>query len=134
MCFGGEPGDLTSIKGIVNESIHLRGRGLVQLGLLFLVATPIARVVFSIVGFIRQRDWLDVDHHRGVVCSCRFTASSAAERTERVGACRSLPARRDSSSHLRVRFRIRSDRLHYEPTRRPIQFWRRTNVGPTCTV
>ena len=29
-------------------------------GLLFLVATPIARVVFSVVGFIRQRDWLYV--------------------------------------------------------------------------
>jgi uncharacterized membrane protein len=30
------------------------------LGLLFLIATPIARVVFSIVGFMRQRDWLYV--------------------------------------------------------------------------
>jgi uncharacterized membrane protein len=38
----------------------LSGRGLVQFGLLFLIATPIARVVFSIVGFMRQRDWLYV--------------------------------------------------------------------------
>jgi len=30
------------------------------LGLLFLIATPIARVVFSIVGFMRQREWLYV--------------------------------------------------------------------------
>jgi uncharacterized membrane protein len=39
---------------------ELSGRGLVQLGLLFLIATPIARVVFSIVGFMRQRDRLYV--------------------------------------------------------------------------
>jgi uncharacterized membrane protein len=58
--FRGEPGALKSIRGIVNESIHFRGRGLVQLGLLLLIATPIARVVLSIFGFIRQRDWLYV--------------------------------------------------------------------------
>lgn len=58
--FRGEPGDLTSIRGILDESIQFRGRGLVQLGLLLLVATPIARVVFSVVGFVRQRDWLYV--------------------------------------------------------------------------
>jgi uncharacterized membrane protein len=58
--FRGEPGELTSIRGIVNESIRFRGRGLVQLGLLLLVATPIARVVFSVFGFVRQRDWLYV--------------------------------------------------------------------------
>jgi uncharacterized membrane protein len=33
---------------------------LVHLGLLLLIATPIARVVFSVVGFVRQRDWLYV--------------------------------------------------------------------------
>ncbi|HZT76267.1 MAG TPA: DUF1634 domain-containing protein [Vicinamibacterales bacterium] len=32
----------------------------VQVGLLLLIATPIARVVFSVVGFSRQRDWLYV--------------------------------------------------------------------------
>jgi uncharacterized membrane protein len=58
--FRGEPGNLTSIRGIAAEAVHLSGRGLVQLGLLLLVATPIARVLFSIVGFFRQRDWLYV--------------------------------------------------------------------------
>ena len=58
--FRGEPGNLTSLRGIVTEAVHLSGRGLVQLGLLLLVATPIARVVFSVAGFLRQRDWLYV--------------------------------------------------------------------------
>ena len=58
--FRGEPGNLTSVRGIATEARHLSGRGLVQLGLLLLVATPIARVLFSVVGFFRQRDWLYV--------------------------------------------------------------------------
>jgi uncharacterized membrane protein len=58
--FRGEPADLTSIRGILDEAGQLSGRGLIQLGLLLLVATPIARVVFSVIGFARQRDWLYV--------------------------------------------------------------------------
>jgi uncharacterized membrane protein len=58
--FRGEPLPLLSAHGIVDEAVHLRGRGLVQLGLLLLIATPIARVVFSVFGFARQRDWLYV--------------------------------------------------------------------------
>ena len=58
--FRGEPQPFRSVSGIIGTAQELSGRGLVQLGLLFLIATPIARVVFSIVGFIRQRDWLYV--------------------------------------------------------------------------
>lgn len=32
------------------------GRGLIQLGLLLLIATPIARVTFSVFAFFYQRD------------------------------------------------------------------------------
>jgi uncharacterized membrane protein len=31
---------------------------MIQLGVLLLIATPVARVAFSVVGFLRQRDWL----------------------------------------------------------------------------
>jgi uncharacterized membrane protein len=58
--FRGEPGDLTSIRGVLNEAMQLQGRGMVQLGLLLLIATPIARVMFSVIGFVRQRDWMYV--------------------------------------------------------------------------
>jgi uncharacterized membrane protein len=37
-----------------------RGRALIQLGLLLLIATPVCRVAFSIFAFARQRDWLYV--------------------------------------------------------------------------
>lgn len=58
--FRGEPGDLRSLAGITANALRGGGRGLVQLGLLLLIATPVARVVFSVVGFIRERDWLYV--------------------------------------------------------------------------
>ncbi|MDD5729780.1 MAG: DUF1634 domain-containing protein [Candidatus Omnitrophica bacterium] len=56
--FAGEPPDLCSIAGILKNSFALRGRGLIQLGLLFLIATPVARVALSIFAFARQRDTL----------------------------------------------------------------------------
>lgn len=58
--FRGEPGNLRTILGIVGEAKSTSGRGVIQFGLLLLIATPIARVVFSVVGFIRQRDWMYV--------------------------------------------------------------------------
>ena len=47
---------LRSIKGITTAALHLNPRGLVQLGLIILIATPIARVAFSVVGFALERD------------------------------------------------------------------------------
>jgi uncharacterized membrane protein len=58
--FQGEPSELRTISGILHEALALRGRGLIQLGLLILIATPIARVAFSFFAFLYQRDWLYV--------------------------------------------------------------------------
>jgi len=58
--FKGEPVDLRSVSGIISDAKALDGRGLIQLGVLVLIATPIARVVFSVIGFWRQGDWLYV--------------------------------------------------------------------------
>jgi uncharacterized membrane protein len=30
----------------------------IQLGFLLLIATPVARVAFSVLAFVRERDWL----------------------------------------------------------------------------
>ncbi len=54
--FRGEPTDLRTIDGIVREAAALGGRGLIQLGLLVLVATPVARVGLSLIVFAVQRD------------------------------------------------------------------------------
>ncbi len=55
--FHAEPADLRSLRGIISDVIALRGRGMIELGVLLLVATPVARVAFSIFGFLRQRDY-----------------------------------------------------------------------------
>jgi uncharacterized membrane protein len=58
--FQGEPSDLRSVSGIARDAWARHGLGIIQLGLLFLIATPVARVVFSIFAFAVQRDWLYV--------------------------------------------------------------------------
>ena len=58
--FRGEPSELRHIGGIVRGALEFSGRGLIQLGLLLLIATPVARVAFSIFGFAEERDWMYV--------------------------------------------------------------------------
>jgi uncharacterized membrane protein len=58
--FKGEPSDFRTISGVIQSVLNGRGRGWIQLGLLLLIATPIARVAFSIVGFALERDRLYV--------------------------------------------------------------------------
>ncbi len=54
--FRGEPSDLRSVGGIVGDVFDIRGRGLIQFGLLLLIATPITRVVLSAVIFAAEGD------------------------------------------------------------------------------
>jgi len=58
--FAGEPSNLTHWRGILHAAFALRGRGIIQLGLLILIATPVARVAFSVAAFALERDWLYV--------------------------------------------------------------------------
>ena len=54
--FRGEPTDLKTVPGILGDAWKGSGRGLIQLGLLLLIATPVARVMLSIGIFALQRD------------------------------------------------------------------------------
>lgn len=54
--FHGEPNDLRSVSGILSDAVSCKGRGVIQLGLLFLIGTPVARVAFTILAFALQRD------------------------------------------------------------------------------
>ena len=58
--FQGEPTDLRTVSGIFRYALAFEGRGIIQLGLLLLIATPVARVVFSIAGFALERDHMYV--------------------------------------------------------------------------
>lgn len=54
--FHGEPADLRSVQGILKDVFSLRPEGLIQLGLLLLIATPVTRVAFSVLAFALNRD------------------------------------------------------------------------------
>ena len=58
--FQGEPAQFRTVPGILHDALSLQGRGLIQLGLLLLIATPVARVAFSVVAFLYERDWMYV--------------------------------------------------------------------------
>lgn len=54
--FHGEPAVDRKIGGIIGGVLALRARSIIQLGVLLLIATPIARVAFSLTGFALERD------------------------------------------------------------------------------
>jgi uncharacterized membrane protein len=58
--FRGQPPELRSVTGIVEDALSLSSAGVIQLGVLLLNATPIARVLFSLVSFLRERDGIYV--------------------------------------------------------------------------
>ena len=55
--FQGEPENLRTVRGLLSATTLEHGTGLIQLGLVLLIFTPIARVAFSIVAFVLERDW-----------------------------------------------------------------------------
>jgi uncharacterized membrane protein len=58
--FHGAPPGLNTLAGIASGAMHGHALAIVQLGLVLLIATPIARVVFSVYAFLRERDYLYV--------------------------------------------------------------------------
>ncbi len=58
--FAGEPADLRSVGGLFRLLLAGDPVALIELGVLLLIATPIARVVFAVVGFALERDRLYV--------------------------------------------------------------------------
>jgi len=58
--FHGVADDLRSPTGVVKHAFTGDSRALIQLGLLLLIATPVARVLFAAFAFLLEKDWLYV--------------------------------------------------------------------------
>jgi uncharacterized membrane protein len=58
--FHGEPRELRSATGVLKGVSRGDPEALIQFGLLLLIATPVARVLFSVFAFWAQRDWVYV--------------------------------------------------------------------------
>ena len=56
--FEGEPASLQSLDGIARAALRGQSRGVIQLGLVLLILTPIARVAFSLFAFAWAPDWV----------------------------------------------------------------------------
>jgi uncharacterized membrane protein len=55
-----ERSDLRTVTGILHSAGSLRPDAMIQLGLLLLIATPVARVAFAAIGFFLEGDRLYV--------------------------------------------------------------------------
>lgn len=58
--FTGEPAALRSVRGLFRLLMTGDPAAVIQVGVILLIATPIARVVFAVVGFALERDRLYV--------------------------------------------------------------------------
>ena len=58
--FHGEPENLKMLSGILLGAMHGNARAIIQFGLVILIATPVARVLFSAFAFLKAKDYLYV--------------------------------------------------------------------------
>jgi len=56
--FKEKSGSLMPISGMVEGLKNLKSMAILQLGILILIATPVMRVIFSIVAFFYEKDYL----------------------------------------------------------------------------
>jgi uncharacterized membrane protein len=55
--FKGVP-EFVQLGGIIQGILSLRGRAIIQGGIILLIATPVIRVLFSAIGFVLEKDYL----------------------------------------------------------------------------
>jgi uncharacterized membrane protein len=58
--FHGVPEGLDTLSGIAAGAMHGQSLAIMQFGILMLIATPVARVIFSVFAFLAERDYLYV--------------------------------------------------------------------------
>ncbi|MBS7562944.1 DUF1634 domain-containing protein [Mucilaginibacter sp. Bleaf8] len=56
--FVGETAGYTTFSGIITNAFQFNAKGIIQLGVMVLIATPILRIVFSLIGFTLEKDKL----------------------------------------------------------------------------
>jgi uncharacterized membrane protein len=58
--FRGQPDYLTTVGGTISAAFRGNPAAIIQFGLLLLIATPVARVIFAVFAFALQKDFLYV--------------------------------------------------------------------------
>jgi len=75
--FHGEISAYRSLSGLLSPEALRHGRGLIQLGLVLLIFTPIARVALSLILFLVERDWIYVTISAIVLTTLLYSFFSA---------------------------------------------------------
>jgi uncharacterized membrane protein len=75
--FHGLPDTLTTLQGILNQSFHGNPEAIMQSGVVLLLFTPIIRVAFSALVFLKQRDWFYLWTSVIVLCVLLFSLLGA---------------------------------------------------------
>ena len=58
--FKGQSSFASKPGAILNGVLNFKGQAIIQMGIMLLIATPIARVLSSAIGFIAEKDYLYV--------------------------------------------------------------------------
>lgn len=66
--FVGESIGYTTFSGIVEGAMALQAKAIIQLGVMVLIATPILRILFSLIGFTLEKDKLYIGITLIVLC------------------------------------------------------------------
>lgn len=56
--FKGEPSNLKNIPSIFKDMFTFSTGSIIQFGLILLIATPVARVILSVVAFLFEKDYM----------------------------------------------------------------------------
>jgi uncharacterized membrane protein len=76
--FRAERAQLHAIGPVISAAVHLDGGAVIQVGLLLLIATPVARVVFSVFAFAMQNDRVYVSITLAVLAVLLFSLFGGA--------------------------------------------------------
>ncbi len=58
--FHSEPPQFRTLRGLLQWQTLGSSLGVIELGIVLLILTPVARVALSLYGFLRERDWMYV--------------------------------------------------------------------------
>ena len=58
--FAGEPKRFREFNEVWRTALQGRGRSIIQIGLFILIATPVARILFSVISYLLEKDYLYV--------------------------------------------------------------------------
>jgi len=71
--FNGEDSSFTTFGGIISSTLQFDAKGIVQFGVMVLIATPVLRIALSLLGFALEKDKLYVIITTIVLCVMLFS-------------------------------------------------------------